>query len=107
MNYCNNNGVLLVVDRCKYTYQYENMIHVCKKCDNQGKELEVSKRYEEENSWYNYAKNVWSRYVIECLRCGVIYRSRQYWYGNNTEDVAVRKKITHVWSVVNISKRQL
>jgi zinc finger FYVE domain-containing protein 1 len=43
-----------------------------------------------------------SRYVIECLYCGEIYRSRQYWYGNkNPEDAAVRPEIQHVWPGVS------
>lgn len=38
------------------------------------------------------------RYVIECPNCGVIYRSRQYWYGNQDPvDTVVRTEIQHVW----------
>lgn len=38
------------------------------------------------------------RYVIECPNCGVIYRSRQYWYGNQDPvDTVVRTEIKHVW----------
>uniref|UniRef100_A0A3Q3DZL4 Zinc finger FYVE-type containing 1 n=1 Tax=Labrus bergylta TaxID=56723 RepID=A0A3Q3DZL4_9LABR len=37
-------------------------------------------------------------YVIECPSCGVIYRSRQYWYGNQDPvDTVVRTEIQHVW----------
>eukprot|EP00116_Pleurobrachia_bachei_P008041 sb/3468303/ len=37
-------------------------------------------------------------YVIECDECGVIYRSRQYWFGNKTpEQESVRTEIVHVW----------
>lgn len=57
-----------------------------------------------ESSWYGLAKYAWSGYVIECPKCGEIYRSRQYWYGNkNPEDTAVRTEIIHVWpGVINI-----
>lgn len=38
------------------------------------------------------------RYVIECPNCGVIYRSRQYWYGNQDPvETVVRTEIQHVW----------
>lgn len=41
---------------------------------------------------------VFCRYVIECPNCGVIYRSRQYWYGNQDPvDTVVRTEIQHVW----------
>ncbi|XP_070530501.1 zinc finger FYVE domain-containing protein 1 isoform X2 [Cardiocondyla obscurior] len=89
--------------RCKYQCQYENLTYICRRCYKNGKEIEVTRRYYEENqnSWYSFAKNAWSGYVIDCSRCGEIYKSRQYWYGNNAEDVAIRKKITHVWNTSN------
>lgn len=38
------------------------------------------------------------RYVIECPNCGVVYRSRQYWFGNQDPvDTVVRTEIVHVW----------
>ena len=38
------------------------------------------------------------RYVLECCNCGVIYKSRQYWYGNqDPEKSVVRTEIRHVW----------
>uniref|UniRef100_A0ABI7ZEX0 FYVE-type domain-containing protein n=1 Tax=Felis catus TaxID=9685 RepID=A0ABI7ZEX0_FELCA len=37
-------------------------------------------------------------YVIECPNCGVVYRSRQYWFGNQDPvDTVVRTEIVHVW----------
>lgn len=43
-----------------------------------------------------------SRYVIECPNCGVIYRSRQYWYGNQDPvETVVRTEIQHIWPGVN------
>lgn len=96
-------------DRCKFQCQYENLTYICKRCYKNGKEIEVNRRYyeEDQDSWYSFAKNVWSGYVINCPNCGEIYKSRQYWYGNNGEDVAVRKRITHVWNMVNIKNKDL
>jgi len=84
------------------------LINICKKCYNDGKQIEVHRRYQEgdQESWYGFVKNAWTGYVIDCSRCGVIYKSRQYWYGNNSEDIVIRKKITHVWNMVSFGKRQ-
>ena len=41
------------------------------------------------------------RYVIECKHCGVIFRSRQHWYGNpEPEQKAVKTENKHVWPEV-------
>lgn len=43
-------------------------------------------------------------YVLECSYCGVIYRSRQHWYGNvDPEKTVVRTEIRHVWPDVGSS----
>lgn len=43
-------------------------------------------------------------YVLECSYCGVIYRSRQHWYGNvDPEKTVVRTEIRHVWADVGSS----
>ncbi|GAB1859712.1 Zinc finger FYVE domain-containing protein 1 [Camponotus japonicus] len=91
--------------RCKFQCQYENSIYICKRCYRNGNEVEVTRQYEEEEqySWYSLAKSAWSGYIINCPHCGEIYRSRQYWYGNNSEDIAIRKRITHVWNLPNRS----
>ncbi|KAL6257459.1 hypothetical protein P5V15_011030 [Pogonomyrmex californicus] len=89
---------------CRFQCQYENLIYICRSCYRDGNEVEVTRQYYEENeNWFTFAKNIWSGYIINCPHCGEIYKSRQYWYGNNSEDVAIRKKITHVWSVSNRS----
>lgn len=42
------------------------------------------------------------RYVLECASCGVIYRSRQYWMGNqDPESGVVRSEVKHVWEDVS------
>lgn len=49
-------------------------------------------------SWIFFCFVLIFRYVIECPNCGVIYRSRQYWYGNQDPvDTVVRTEIQHVW----------
>ena len=43
------------------------------------------------------------RYVLECPKCGVIYRSRQFWYGNRDPvENSVRVEIKHVWPGVRL-----
>ena len=38
------------------------------------------------------------RYVLECPNCGIIFRSRQYWMGNqDPEGCVVRPEVKHVW----------
>uniref|UniRef100_T1J9N5 FYVE-type domain-containing protein n=1 Tax=Strigamia maritima TaxID=126957 RepID=T1J9N5_STRMM len=71
-------------EKCKYEYQYENKIYTCKKCYEEGREMIVVPKTSAstESTWYGLAKYAWSGYVLECIRCGIIYRSRQFWYGN-------------------------
>lgn len=60
--------------------------------------VNVTTQSQSESSWLGLAKFAWSGSVIECLNCGEIYRSRQYWYGNKSpEDYAVKSEIVHVW----------
>jgi len=42
------------------------------------------------------------RYVLECVNCGVIYRSRAHWYGNMEPEKTglVQTKVKHVWPEV-------
>lgn len=47
---------------------------------------------------HNHKPSSLSRYVIECPNCAVIYRSRQYWYGNQDPvETVVRTEIQHIW----------
>ncbi|KAL0266833.1 UNVERIFIED_CONTAM: hypothetical protein PYX00_009271 [Menopon gallinae] len=87
--------------RCKYQHQYGNVQYICKSCHANGIEQIVHPKYSENSvaPWYELAKYVWSGYTIECPKCGEIYTSRQYWYGNKTpeESLTVRTEIIHVW----------
>ncbi|CAH0392795.1 unnamed protein product [Bemisia tabaci] len=90
--------------KCRYQHQYDNCVYVCKACHTNGQEVVVKPKYvsSSDSSWFAFAKYAWSGYVIECPFCGEIYRSRQFWYGNNEPDaVAVRTEIMHVWSQGN------
>ena len=53
----------------------------------------------EESSWMGLATYAWSGSVLECRICGVIYRSRQHWYGNETPEASevVHSEISHIW----------
>lgn len=62
--------------------------------------------YEAKRKLYQFALSL-SRYVIECPNCAVIYRSRQYWYGNQDPvETVVRTEIQHVWPGVRTKKKQ-
>ncbi|XP_064484872.1 zinc finger FYVE domain-containing protein 1-like isoform X2 [Ornithodoros turicata] len=87
--------------RCQYNHEFENKVFQCKACyEKMGKEVELEPQIaaKGDSPWMGAAYYAWSGYVLECPGCGVIYRSRQYWYGNKdpTETVA-RKEIVHVW----------
>ncbi|XP_077476280.1 zinc finger FYVE domain-containing protein 1-like [Stigmatopora argus] len=86
--------------RCRYSLQLDNRIYTCKACYEGGKEVIVIPKTSasSDSPWMGLAKYAWSGYVIECPNCGVIYRSRQYWYGNQDPvDTIVRTEIQHVW----------
>ncbi|XP_034432290.1 zinc finger FYVE domain-containing protein 1-like isoform X1 [Hippoglossus hippoglossus] len=86
--------------RCRYSAQYDNRIYTCKACYEGGKEVIVVPKTSasSDSPWMGLAKYAWSGYVIECPNCDVIYRSRQFWYGNQDPvDTVVRTEIQHVW----------
>lgn len=95
--------------KCKYQHQYSNQIYYCRSCFERGEEIPVlPKSYaSDDNSWVGMAKYAWAGFVLECRLCGIIYRSRQYWYGNKepTEQSVVHKEILHVWEDVNIKMK--
>ncbi|KAE8585588.1 hypothetical protein XENTR_v10021368 [Xenopus tropicalis] len=86
---------------CQYTHEYANKVFICKRCYEGGKEEIVIPKTvaSRDNPWMGLAKYAWSGYVLECRVCGIIYRSRQYWYGNKDPDGSiVRQEVRHVWS---------
>ncbi|XP_028677071.1 zinc finger FYVE domain-containing protein 1 [Erpetoichthys calabaricus] len=87
-------------NRCRYSAQYDNRVFTCKSCYEGGKEVIVIPKTSasSDSPWLGLARYAWSGYVIECPNCGVIYRSRQYWYGNQDPvDTVVRTEIEHIW----------
>ncbi|XP_038621710.1 zinc finger FYVE domain-containing protein 1 isoform X1 [Tachyglossus aculeatus] len=87
-------------NRCRYSNQYDNRVYTCKACYEGGKEVSVIPKTSAstDSPWMGLAKYAWSGYVIECPNCGVVYRSRQYWFGNQDPvDTVVRTEIEHVW----------
>uniref|UniRef100_A0A1A8BB24 Zinc finger, FYVE domain containing 1 n=1 Tax=Nothobranchius kadleci TaxID=1051664 RepID=A0A1A8BB24_NOTKA len=103
MNHLDEGAFHDAQQRCRYSAQYDNRIYTCKACYEGGKEVIVIPKTSAsaDSPWLGLARYAWSgiRYVIECPSCGVIYRSRQYWYGNQDPvDTAVRTEIQHVWA---------
>ncbi|XP_061137430.1 zinc finger FYVE domain-containing protein 1 isoform X1 [Syngnathus typhle] len=85
---------------CQYAHQYNNKVLICKRCYEGGREVTVVPKTSAsaDNPWFGLAKFAWSGYVLECASCGVIYRSRQYWVGNqDPESSIVRSEVKHVW----------
>ncbi|GLD65668.1 zinc finger FYVE domain-containing protein 1-like protein [Lates japonicus] len=81
---------------CQYAHQFNNKVLICKR----GREVIVVPKTSAstDNPWFGLAKYAWSGYVLECASCGVIYRSRQYWMGNqDPESSVVRSEVKHVW----------
>ncbi|KAL0969148.1 hypothetical protein UPYG_G00223150 [Umbra pygmaea] len=90
--------------RCRYSPQYDNRVYTCKACYEEGKEVVVIPKTSasSDSPWLGLARYAWSGYVIECPHCGVIYRSRQYWFGNQDPvDTVVRTEIQHIWPGVD------
>uniref|UniRef100_W5NB36 Si:ch211-11n16.2 n=1 Tax=Lepisosteus oculatus TaxID=7918 RepID=W5NB36_LEPOC len=87
---------------CQYAHQFNNKVLICKQyliASVGGKEILLQKTSaSSDNPWIGLAKYAWSGYVLECASCGIIYRSRQYWMGNqDPESSVVRPEIKHVW----------
>ncbi|XP_061683975.1 zinc finger FYVE domain-containing protein 1 isoform X2 [Syngnathoides biaculeatus] len=85
---------------CQYAHQFNNKVLICKRCYESGREVTVMPKTSasSDNPWFGLAKFAWSGYVLECASCGVIYRSRQYWVGNqDPESSVVRSEVKHVW----------
>ncbi|KAL5009073.1 hypothetical protein ScPMuIL_014654 [Solemya velum] len=84
---------------CKYQHQYANKAYLCKHCYLTGKEHIVVPKTSAstDSSWVGLAKYVWAGDVLECPSCGIIFRSRQYWYGNKEYEAVIRVEVRHVW----------
>lgn len=86
--------------KCVYQHQFNNHILYCRACHERGETVIVTPKTcsSNESPWVGLAKYAWAGYVLECPRCGVIHRSRQYWFGNKDNwESTVRTEIKHVW----------
>lgn len=91
--------------RCCYQAQFDNRIYTCRACYEKGKQVIIVPKMcsSSDSSWLGFAKYAWSGYVLECVECGVIYRSRQYWYGNDDPiKTVVRTELRHAWPGENL-----
>lgn len=84
---------------CHYVHQHGNKVYVCKKCALAGrKNMVVPKTSESsDSSWLGLTKYLWAGYVLECPTCGVIYRSRERWFGNLDPESQVLVEVRHIW----------
>ncbi len=91
--------------KCRYQHQFDNQVYFCRACDDRGEAVLVLPKAvsSTDNTWMGLAKYAWAGYVLECKSCGIIYRSRQYWFGNKepTEESVVRTENIHVWGNVS------
>jgi hypothetical protein len=86
--------------KCVYQHQFNNHILYCRACHERGETVFVTPKTcsSNESPWVGLAKYAWAGYVLECPRCGVIHRSRQFWFGNKDNwEATVRTEIKHVW----------
>lgn len=85
---------------CQFQHQYENKVYLCKQCYfKSGKNIIVVPKTSasSDSTWLGFAKYVWSGYVLECPNCGIIYRSHEYWYGNQDIEQVVQVMVSHIW----------
>ncbi|CAG2203504.1 ZFYVE1 [Mytilus edulis] len=99
MNHCTESDGHETEKRCTYQHQYQNKVFLCKTCLLAGKHNVVVPKTSEstDNVWMGLAKYVWTGEVLECPKCGVIYRSRERWYGNKNMEDIVSVEVRHVW----------
>ena len=76
------------------------MKQLFKLCHESGKEVIVIPKTSasSDNSILGIVKYTYSGYVLECPHHGIIFRSRQYWYGNPDPESVVRTELKHIWS---------
>ncbi|XP_065159950.1 zinc finger FYVE domain-containing protein 1-like isoform X3 [Atheta coriaria] len=98
MGHCEAGEPHTTSTRCKYQHQYENCVYLCKQCHKNGQRVVVKQCGLPKESFSGMLNYMWSGYEIECRNCGIIYRSRQRWFGNESpEERAVIAEIVHIW----------
>lgn len=100
MNHIEDGVAHFCNQKCKFNHQLDNRVFYCRECNERGEDIMVVPKVvaSNESSWLGIAKYAWAGYILECVNCGVIYRSRQYWYGNRDPwETAVKTEIVHHW----------
>uniref|UniRef100_A0A6I8NJ69 FYVE-type domain-containing protein n=1 Tax=Ornithorhynchus anatinus TaxID=9258 RepID=A0A6I8NJ69_ORNAN len=95
---------------CRFSHRYGNRVLLCKRCYERGREevLQPRAAASTDSTLLGIAKFAWSGWVLECPRCGVVYRSRRFWYGNpEPEGSAARTQVRHVWPGPHTGRRVL
>ncbi|KAK3597426.1 hypothetical protein CHS0354_040164 [Potamilus streckersoni] len=94
-------------DKCQFQHQYENQVFNCKKCYRSGKNAHVVLKTAEskDSAFIGVVKNIWAGDVLECPNCGVIYRSRQFWYSNPEIESVVQMEVIHIWPGQSICRQ--
>uniref|UniRef100_A0A1I8G2U7 B box-type domain-containing protein n=1 Tax=Macrostomum lignano TaxID=282301 RepID=A0A1I8G2U7_9PLAT len=80
---------------CRQYAQLDNRQYICLSCERTRGKRSVA-AYILESGLTSYALH---GYALTCSLCGVLQRSRQYWYGNQdpVEAGLVRAEFVHVW----------
>ncbi|CAF1662574.1 unnamed protein product, partial [Adineta ricciae] len=94
-------------EQCLYNKELDNEILKCLQCHRNGHDTVVHGKLTAANDTLvqGIIKYMWSGFVIECPKHGEIYRSRQFWYGNNEPKDKTHTEITHVWPGDSNSRR--
>jgi len=89
--------------KCKYQHQFDNKVYYCKACNERGDDVLVVPKTSScnDSTMAGLVKYAWSGYILECKRCGIIYKSREYWYGNPDPYTKVHTVILHIWPGVS------
>jgi len=97
----NHDGSHKTTKSCVYNKSLGNKSYLCLRCFQNGRRNYVVPKANsaEDGSWVGLAMYAWSGSVLECRICGVIYRSRQHWFGNETPEAlaVVHTEISHIW----------
>ena len=94
-------------EQCFYNKELDNEILKCLQCHRNGHDTVVHGKLTAASDTVvkGIIKYMWSGFVIECPFHGEIYRSRQFWYGNNEPKDKTHTEITHVWPGDSNSRR--
>lgn len=97
----NHEGPHRTQTSCIFNKSYDNKQYLCLRCYQNGRRVVVVPKASSagDGAWLGLATYAWSGSVLECRICGVIYRSRQHWFGNESPEAThvVHTEISHIW----------